>query len=185
MLHRKPVIVTYLPKIISFKAGVCGKVPKSISTTHLIFHSMYTLVVLMTAQTVLFLYCSLIVPALDQMARDWVSRVLVPSIGISLDTYQNLPHNDPAYDHISIQANGNIVHGSDLAGPIPASSISDNIEDCSWHVLRIKWDPVTYTLSTYFDGVFRLSTQTDLVATIFNNDPLVYWGFSGATGRSF
>src|SRR6185503_4738394 len=35
---------------------------------------------------------------------------IVPSIGISLDTYQNLPLNDPAYDHISIQANGNIEH---------------------------------------------------------------------------
>ena len=115
---------------------------------------------------------------------------IIPSIGISLDTYQNanpndpaLNDNDPAYDHISIQANGNIVHGKDLAGPISASAISNNIEDSAWHILRIKWDPVTYTLSTYFDGVFRLSTQTDLVATIFNNDPFVYWGFSASTGN--
>jgi gliding motility-associated-like protein len=109
---------------------------------------------------------------------------IVPSIGISLDTYQNLPY-DPVYDHICIQANGKIEHGSDLAGPIPASSNSDNIEDCNWHILRVTWDPVTHTLSTYFDGVFRLSTQTDLVATIFNNDPSVYWGFSGSTGSGF
>jgi gliding motility-associated-like protein len=112
-----------------------------------------------------------------------------PSIGISLDTWQNIEasenNNDPAYDHISIQANGVTVHGNDLAGPIPASASSDNIEDCAWHVLRIKWDPATHILSTYFDGVFRLSTQTDLVATVFKNDPMVYWGFSASTGGSY
>lgn len=105
-----------------------------------------------------------------------------PSIGIALDTWQNTENNDPAYDHISIQKNGVITHGNDLAGPIPASASSDNIEDGKWHVLQIKWDPATKTLSTYFDGVFRLSTQTDLVAGVFNNDPMVYWGFASATG---
>lgn len=109
-----------------------------------------------------------------------------PSIGISLDTWQNIlageNNNDPVYDHISIQANGIIVHGNDLAGPIQASATSANIEDCKWHVLRIKWDPASHTLSTYFDGVFRLSAQKDMVKDIFNNDPMVYWGFSASTG---
>lgn len=109
---------------------------------------------------------------------------IVPSVGVSLDTYQNLPY-DPVYDHISIQQNGVIDHSNDLAGPIPASSTSNNIKDCAWHILRIKWDPATQTLSTYFDGIFRLSTKTNLVADIFKNDPMVYWGFSGATGGSF
>jgi gliding motility-associated-like protein len=109
---------------------------------------------------------------------------IVPSVGVSLDTYQNFPY-DPVYDHISIQQNGVIDHSNDLAGPIPASSTSDNIKDCAWHILRVKWDPATQTLSTYFDGVFRLSTKTNLLADIFKNDPMVYWGFSGATGGSF
>ena len=109
---------------------------------------------------------------------------ITPSIGISLDTWQNTNRNDPAYDHISIQANGVINHGTDLAGPIPASSASGNIEDCQWHTFRISWDPVTLSLKTYFDGVFRLEAVRDLVATIFNNDPMVYWGFSAATGGS-
>jgi gliding motility-associated-like protein len=110
---------------------------------------------------------------------------VTPSIGIALDTWQNTQNNDPAYDHISIQANGVIKHGNDLAGPIPVSAASDNIEDCAWHVLRITWDPGTHILSAYFDGVFRLSTQTDLVTNIFKNDPMVYWGFSAATGGNF
>jgi gliding motility-associated-like protein len=105
-----------------------------------------------------------------------------PSVGISLDTWQNTRRNDPSYDHISIQLNGVVTHGNDLAGPVPASATSDNIEDCQWHVLRIKWDAATKILDTYFDGQFRLQARYDLVANVFNNDPMVYWGFSGATG---
>jgi gliding motility-associated-like protein len=105
-----------------------------------------------------------------------------PSVGISLDTWQNFNRNDPSYDHISIQLNGIVTHGTDLAGPIQASATSDNIEDCAWHVFRITWDASTKTLVTYFDGQFRLQAQYDLVKNVFNNDPLVYWGFSAATG---
>lgn len=108
-----------------------------------------------------------------------------PSVGIVLDTWQNIDNNDPAFDHISIQSNGMITHGSDLAGPVPVSASSNNIEDCKWHVLRIKWDVATHTLSTYFDEVLRLSSVVDMVTQIFKNDPMVYWGFSAATGGKF
>jgi gliding motility-associated-like protein len=107
---------------------------------------------------------------------------LVPSIGIALDTYQNGLYNDPPYDHISIQANGNNQHTNDLAPVQRASSTSDNIEDCNWHTLRISWDPATRRLRTWFDGVPRVEATVDLVSGIFNNDPNVYWGFSGGTG---
>ena len=108
-----------------------------------------------------------------------------PSVGITLDTWQNLRRNDPLYDHISIQLNGVVTHGNDLAGPVPASATSDNIEDCHWHVLRIKWEAPAKMLTTYFDGQFRLQARYDLVTKVFNNDPMVYWGFSGATGGGF
>ena len=110
---------------------------------------------------------------------------VIPSIGIALDTWQNTENNDPVEDHISIQANGIVSHGNDLAAPVPASSSSNNIEDGKWHVLQIEWDPSTKTLSTYFDGVFRLSARKDLVTEIFKNDPMVYWGFAGATGGKY
>lgn len=109
---------------------------------------------------------------------------VVPSIGITLDTWQNANLNDPAYDHISIQANGVIAHGTDLAGPVPVSATSDNVEDCQWHVLRISWDPVTHFLRSYFDNVLRVQAQIDLIASVFNNNPGVYWGFSAGTGGS-
>ncbi len=105
-----------------------------------------------------------------------------PSIGITLDTYQNTNRNDPAYDHISIQANGIIDHGSDLAGPVQVSAFGDNVEDCLFRTLRISWDPASQLLRTYFDGQLRLEKQIDLINTIFKGDPFVYWGFSAATG---
>lgn len=109
---------------------------------------------------------------------------IVPSIGIALDTWQNTIYNDPAYDHISIQANGAVSHTTDLAGPVPLSATSDNAEDCQWHRLRITWDAATQWLRAYFDGVLRVEKQVDLVASVFNNDPAVFWGFTGATGSS-
>ena len=107
-----------------------------------------------------------------------------PSVGIALDTWPNFEYNDPLYDHISIQANGVINHNSDLAGPVPISASSENVEDCKWHVLRITWDADTKNLQAYFDGVLRVEKKIDLVSTIFNNNPSVYWGFTGATGGS-
>ena len=109
---------------------------------------------------------------------------VTPSIGIALDTYFNPNQNDPAYDHISIQANGNPNHSADLVSPVQASVTSSNIEDCQWHTLRIKRNAVTKTIEVYFDGTLRLTTQIDLIVNIFNNNPEVYWGFSGATGGS-
>ncbi len=108
-----------------------------------------------------------------------------PSVGIILDTWQNTDHDDPAYDHISIQVNGVLVHGTDLAGPVQASATNPNIEDCRWHLLRITWDAVGHRLRAYFDGVLRVESQVDLVTTIFNNNPSVYWGFSAATGGNY
>ena len=108
-----------------------------------------------------------------------------PSIGITLDTWQNTINNDPPFDHISIQTNGNPTHGADLAGPVTAANGNDNIEDCQWHIFRISWDPATKWIRAYFDGSLRVEAQVDLIATIFNNDPMVYWGFSAATGGAY
>ena len=105
-----------------------------------------------------------------------------PSIGITLDTWQNLNLNDPFYDHISIQANGNAAHGADLAGPVQVSPANENIEDCQWHIFRITWDPATQWLRGYFDNILRVEAQVNLISTIFNGDPNVYWGFTAATG---
>ena len=84
---------------------------------------------------------------------------IAPSVGIALDTWQNTEYNDPVFDHLSIQVNGNIDHLYDIAPLVQASPTNPNIEDCQWHTFRIKWDPVTHLLQTYFDGVESTGTS--------------------------
>lgn len=107
-----------------------------------------------------------------------------PSLGVTIDTYQNFNQNDPPYDHISIQVNGDVNHYSanNLAGPVPALATSDNIEDCNWHVLEVNWQPANSLLLVSMDGVLRLSLNQNIIASVFSNDPMVYWGFTSATG---
>lgn len=109
-----------------------------------------------------------------------------PSIGITIDTWQNTNDNDPAYDHIAIHRNGDINHSTsnNLAGPVQALSGSDNIEDCQWHVFRIIWNASTQTLSAQIDFKDRVQTTIDLVNTVFGGNPMVFWGFTGSTGGS-
>jgi PKD repeat protein len=109
---------------------------------------------------------------------------IYPSLGVTIDTYQNTEQDDPYYDHISIQVNGDTYHKSinNLAGPVRVLENSDNIEDCKWHKLQIKWQPGNNLLQVSVDGNLRLSLQKDIVAAVFNNDPLVFWGFTAATG---
>ena len=109
---------------------------------------------------------------------------IMPSIGVAIDTWQNTNDNDPSYDHLSIHRNGDLNHGSvnNLAGPVAASN--NNIEDCQWHVLRITWDAGSKKLSASVDEKDSVSVTIDLVASVFNNDPKVFWGFTGSTGGS-
>lgn len=110
-----------------------------------------------------------------------------PSLGIIIDTYQNPMDNDPAYDHLAIQMNGVTDHNAtnNLAGPVTALDGNDNIEDCSWHIFRIKWDAAAMQMTVSMDGVLRLSLDKDIVRDIFSNSPMVYWGFAGSTGGSY
>ncbi len=108
-----------------------------------------------------------------------------PAVGVTLDTYQNSsPDNDPSYDHIAIQLNGNTDHNSPntITPPTPISATSNNVEDCQNHNLRIVWNATTKNLSIYFDGQLRVAATNDLVNNVFAGDSMVYWGFTGATG---
>ncbi len=109
------------------------------------------------------------------------------SLGIEFDTWQNGNYSDPSEDHIAIQINGNIDHNSvnNIAGPIQANALDVNIEDGENHVVRIVWNPDDQIIQVYFDCVFRLSGNIDMVNTIFGGNNLVTWGFTAATGGSF
>lgn len=109
---------------------------------------------------------------------------IVPSLGVTIDTWQNSEDDDPPYDHIAFQANGDLDHAdtNNLAGPVQALANNPSIKDCAWHVLEVKWDAPSTTLTAYMDGVFRLSLTRDIVDSIFGGNGLVYWGFTASTG---
>ena len=110
---------------------------------------------------------------------------IAPIAAVTLDTYQNTsPDNDPAYDHIAIQINGNMNHNSaNCLTPLTRiSATSDNVEDCQNHILRVVWDATSKIMTVYFDGQLRLTKNYDFVNNVFSGNNLVYWGFSGATG---
>ncbi len=109
---------------------------------------------------------------------------VAPSVIIAIDTWQNNNKGDPAYDNVSIHLNGDLSHNTanNIAGPVTALSGSDNIEDCQWHVFRIRWNAVSKMITVFMDGAERLNTSIDLVPAVFNNDPMVFWGLTGATG---
>lgn len=108
-----------------------------------------------------------------------------PSVAIEMDTWQNVDVQDPLYDHIGVQLNGNTGHGpggGSAVGPLPIQPGNGNIEDCNWHSMRVTWDAASTTLRAYIDCNLTITYSDDIVTNIFGGDSLVFWGFTGATG---
>ncbi len=107
-----------------------------------------------------------------------------PSLGIEFDTYDNGSWSgvtsEIGPDHIAISKNGDILNP--IAGPIQANSTLTNIEYDYEHPVRITWNPTTQLIEVYFDCELRLSTNYDIIGNIFGGNPIVYWGFTAATG---
>lgn len=61
---------------------------------------------------------------------------ITPAVGVTIDTWQNGNDNDPAFDHIAIQLNGNLNHNvaNNIAGPVTAINGNNNIEDGVWYI---------------------------------------------------
>jgi gliding motility-associated-like protein len=107
-----------------------------------------------------------------------------PSFGIEFDTWYNSEFNDIVQDHIAMISDGDNNHASpsNLAGPVVASALSDNIEDGQNHVVRVVWDPQVGDVEVWFDCELRLIHGVDLLNSIFGGQNLVWWGFTSATG---
>ncbi len=105
-----------------------------------------------------------------------------PSIGVVFDTWQNGNNNDPAADHVALMQNGNLNHNTGLT---PAISM-DNIEDGVWHDVRVVWDINMLEFNIFWNcDELLLSYTGDIVNDVFGGDPMVYWGFTSATGGAF
>ncbi|MEM9986462.1 MAG: L-type lectin-domain containing protein, partial [Bacteroidota bacterium] len=109
---------------------------------------------------------------------------VAPSLAIEFDTWQNPNRNDPTFDHLAIMQNGFPNHGTanELAGPVGILPGNVNAEDCAYHSLRVTWDANTQIIQVFVDCNLRLTYTGDIVNNIFNGDPEVFWGFTGATG---
>jgi len=111
------------------------------------------------------------------------------SIAVTFDAIQNTNDNDPAFDHVAIQKNGDIDHNSsnNLAGPLsiePFYVIQINTPYPPGitfrHLINVKWDPTTQNLTVFIDGAVLIGVKYDLIQKIFNGKSLVYWGFTGS-----
>lgn len=108
-----------------------------------------------------------------------------PSLAIEFDTYQNADFGDPIFDHITLIKDGIVNHNLQngaLAGPVQTDASSPNVEDCQFHTMQVRWEADIQTLTVYFDCELRISYTADMVNEIFSGDPLVFWGFTSATG---
>ncbi len=103
------------------------------------------------------------------------------SFAVEFDTYTNSNVNDPSYHHIAFNSNGQYNHN--VAGPVPALPNSGNLDNCQNHTARVVWDVNSNTFSVYLNGNLRLSTVIpDIVNSYFCGNPIVNWGWTGATG---
>ena len=109
---------------------------------------------------------------------------ITPSFAVEFDTWQNNNQNDPFYDHLAIQRNGNLFHAgfNNLFGPVGLPPGLSNIEDGNWHNVIFTWNPTSNNFRVRFDGVLIANYTNNIVASIFGNNPNIYWGFTAATG---
>ena len=109
-----------------------------------------------------------------------------PSIAVEFDTYKNDGFSgvlsDPDFDHIALMLNGDFNHssGNNLQGPISAN-VSGNVEDGNWHNVKIDWQPLTNTITVFFNCEEKINYQIDLINEVFGGNPEVFYGFSAST----
>lgn len=117
-------------------------------------------------------------------------------LAIEFDTRDNdavgeVSNDDVAYDHISLQDNGDINNDpsnpNNLLGIAPANIKSGftDVEDGSDYEVQISWTPgATQTLEVMVDGVVSLTYTADMISSQFSGNPLVFWGWTASTSAN-
>jgi hypothetical protein len=96
-------------------------------------------------------------------------------LAIEFDTWQNLPLNDPVYNHTAII---NTAGG----GYLTAATDIGNIVDGGWHQVGVTWDSQAHTLRYWVDGKLGGTLTGDIVTQYLGGQSTAYFGFTGATG---
>ncbi len=101
------------------------------------------------------------------------------SIAVEIDTFQNIPLNDPFEDHIAIDVNASVVH----TGKFPVVEIG-NVEDGKEHILEIFWNAKNETLTVKFDGRIVINNFRINLYKYIKGD-VGYIAVTGATGAAY
>lgn len=116
------------------------------------------------------------------------------SFAIEFDTYPNNDvgnynnfnyGNDPSSNHMCFFRNGVLQHGSaNQIGP-SRNILTTDMEDNSFHHLKITWNPTTQNVTCVYDNnpFYTISATVNLPSIIGSST--AYYGFSAATGGEF
>ena len=105
-----------------------------------------------------------------------------PSFFAEFDTYRN--SGDPDFDHIAVQKNGDVLNtgANNLVSAVRIKSGVDDVENGLWYPIQVKWNATLKKFDIYVDCILRVSYSGDIVNSIFDGDPNVYWGLTASTG---
>ncbi|MBC7486608.1 MAG: T9SS type A sorting domain-containing protein [Cytophagaceae bacterium] len=129
------------------------------------------------------------------------SAALSPALSIEFDTYDGTASggsNELAADHIAIDINGNVNNTTNIftgtSGSTTVQAIQGgrDLENCAsnttnYYTIRVRWTYISATSQTLQldeEGVTTMTYSGNLINTIFAGSPLVYWGFTAATGSA-
>lgn len=108
---------------------------------------------------------------------------VTPSLVVEFDTYQNVPYNDPAEDHVALIRNGSPNHASNtISGPFPLGS---NIEDTKDHDVVFSWKADIQEFTVYFDCIKVLGYVGPITGPFLGGSSTAFWGFSASTGSAY
>ena len=107
-----------------------------------------------------------------------------PSLGIEIDTWHNSANNDPNSNHLGIDLNGNVNHGT---GEPYTTNVATRFDDGNvWHVW-VDYDGTTVEVRANQTGVRAatalLSRDIDLSAVLGVDN--AYIGFTSGTGADW
>lgn len=107
---------------------------------------------------------------------------ITPSLIVEFDTFRNLNQGDPDNRHMAVMQNGNPNHASALTPTVSILPSGLPADDGLYHDVRFTWNANQQRLQVWVDCQIRLSYSGNIVSTIFNGNPLAFWGFTAATG---
>ncbi len=118
--------------------------------------------------------------ALGYAATSDCPNAISPSLAIEFDTKYSRGLPDLYVPHLSLIKNG--LQSAPLISSPKIRSFGQDVRDCEYHDVQIRWRPSTSILEVFFDGEKRLSYQGDL-QQFFGDEKNIYFGFTGSTGR--